>query len=359
MELIVDLHIHSRYSRATSKDSNLEGLYRWGKIKGIHIIGTGDFTHPAWFKELQEKLEPAEPGLFKLKDTYIKEQDAQVPTSCRDNLIRFILTVEISNIYSRGGKVRKVHNLLVVPSFAAASKISSALGAIGNIRADGRPILGLDSQELLKITLTADAESLFIPAHIWTPWFSLFGSKSGFENIEEAFGDLTKYIYAVETGLSSDPYMNWRLSQLDGLTIVSNSDAHSAKKLAREANVMSCAVNYDDIAGGIKTNDSRFVGTIEFFPEEGKYHYDGHRACNIRLTPAETKAVGGICPRCAKPLTIGVENRVETLADRPANFIPHGHKKVEYIIPLVELIAEVKGVSTASKFVGLEFDRVV
>jgi len=247
----------------------------------------------------------------------------------------------------------------VVPSFAAASKISSALGAIGNIRADGRPILGLDSQELLKITLTADAESLFIPAHIWTPWFSLFGSKSGFENIEEAFGDLTKYIYAVETGLSSDPYMNWRLSQLDGLTIVSNSDAHSAKKLAREANVMSCAVNYDDIAGGIKTNDSRFVGTIEFFPEEGKYHYDGHRACNIRLTPAETKAVGGICPRCAKPLTIGVENRVETLADRPANFIPHGHKKVEYIIPLVELIAEVKGVSTASKFVGLEFDRVV
>ncbi len=358
-DLIVDLHIHSHYSRATSPQMNIASLYKWGKIKGIHIIGTGDFTHPAWFKELQEKLEPAEPGLFRLKDEFAREQDAMIPESCRNNLIRFILTVEISNIYKRGDKVRKVHNLLIVPSFAAASKINQQLAAIGNIRSDGRPILGLDSEKLLQIMLDADPDSLFVPAHIWTPWFAMFGSKSGFDTIEEAFGTLAPHIHAIETGLSSDPFMNWRLSQLDGITLLSNSDAHSPQKLAREANIMSCQVSYNDIINGIKTNDDRFKGTIEFFPEEGKYHYDGHRACDIRCTPQETKKLNGICPKCGLPLVIGVENRVDAIADRPPEYKPASHKKVEYIIPLTEIITELKGAKAANKAVWAEYDRVI
>lgn len=359
MELITDLHIHSHYSRAVSPNMNIASLYRWGKIKGINIIGTGDFTHPSWFAELKEKLEPAEQGLFKLKDKYAKEEDKLIPESCKDNLIRFILTVEISNIYKRHDKVRKVHNLIIVPSFDVASTINARLDKIGNIKSDGRPILGLDSADLLKISLESSPESFFIPAHIWTPWFSIFGSKSGFDTLEEAFGDLASEIKAIETGLSSDPFMNWRLSQLDGITMVSNSDAHSAQKLAREANILECELSYKDIIDGIKANDKRMIGTIEFFPEEGKYHLDGHRLCNVKMSPTETKKHNGICPVCGKPLVIGVDYRVEELADRDLEYKPNKHKKVEYIIPLVEIIAEMLGTkSTTAKKVVTEYEKL-
>ena len=359
-ERIVDLHIHSHYSRATSKNMNIESLYRWGKIKGIEIMGTGDFTHPQWFAELRNKLEPAEPGLFKLKSQYAQEQDGLIPESCKQNLMRFVLTVEISNIYSKNGSVRKLHNLIVVPNFESASRINAQLSRIGNLRADGRPILGMDSKNLLKITLEADQDALFIPAHIWTPWFAMFGSNSGFDSIEEAFGELSSHIHAVETGLSSDPFMNWRLSQLDKITLVSNSDAHSPQKLAREANIIKSKLDYYDIVNGLKTNDERIVGTVEFFPEEGKYHYDGHRLCGVRCTPLETEKYNGLCPVCKRPLVVGVQNRVNKLADRPSDYRPKTHKLVEYIIPLVEILSEIKNVkSTGSKAVEAEYEKVI
>lgn len=358
MELIVDLHIHSHYSRATSKESTLEGLYRWGKIKGITVIGTGDFTHPQWFEEIQEKLEPAEPGLFKLKEKISKEIDDALPEAIRNQKIRFILTVEISNIYSKGGKVRKLHNLIISPSFETVSKFNARLSKIGNLKADGRPILGLDSKELLKICLETDPDILFIPAHIWTPWFAMFGSKSGFNSIAEAFEELAPEIKAIETGLSSDPFMNWRVKDLQNVTIISNSDAHSPSKLGREATVMNASLDYFDIVGGIKSNnDQRVKGTIEFFPEEGMYHYDGHRNCGVSFSPEETKKHNGICPVCKKPLTVGVDYRVDEIADNPKNFKLPNHKSVEYIIPLIEIAAEIKGMGAGSKAVGELYTR--
>lgn len=358
MELIVDLHLHSHYSRATSKDSTLEGNYRWGKIKGINIIGTGDFTHPDWFAEIHSKLEPAENGLFKLKDEIAKEIDKTLPESVQNNIIRFVLTVEISNIYSKYGKVRKLHNVVIVPDFPTASKINAQLDRIGNLKADGRPILGMDSKELLRITLDSHPDSLFIPAHIWTPWFAMFGSKSGFDTVEEAFEELALHVVAIETGLSSDPAMNWRLSQLDRMTIVSHSDAHSPQKLGREANVIDCELSYKEIIDAIKTNDERFIGTIEFFPEEGKYHYDGHRACGVYWKPHETKAHNDTCSVCKKPVTVGVEYRVDSIADRPFGYEPENHKQVEYIIPLVEIIADMKQAGVGSKGVLAEYEKV-
>ncbi len=359
-ELIVDLHIHSHYSRATSKNADLKGLYYWGKLKGINIIGTGDFTHPQWFAEIRENLEPAEPGLFKLKDELGAEVDKQLPESVRGNLLRFIPTVEIATIYSKGGKVRKLHQLIVMPSFAAVSEINARLERIGNLKADGRPILGLDSKELLRHTLESDADGLYIPAHIWTPWFGLFGSKSGFDTIEEAYEDLSPEIHAVETGLSSDPSMNWRVKNLDGITIISNSDAHSPQKLGREATVVRAELSYESIIGAIKTNDARLIGTIEFFPEEGKYHHDGHRACNIRFTPEETRTHEGVCPVCAKPVVVGVNYRVGELAEptRGMGFMPRSGKQVEYIIPLSEILAELHGTkSTTSVKVVADYER--
>jgi DNA helicase-2/ATP-dependent DNA helicase PcrA len=353
MELVVDLHIHSHYSRATSKQMNTEDLYKWGKIKGINIIGTGDFTHPDYFAELREKLEPAEPGLFTLKPQYANAHDAELPDSVRNNLIRFVLTVEISNIYKRHDKVRKVHNLIIVPDFETAAEINHQLSKIGNIKSDGRPILGMDSKDLLQITLDSHPDSLFVPAHIWTPWFSIFGSKSGFDTLEEAFGELADKIVAIETGLSSDPYMNWRIKELQGKTIISNSDAHSPQKLGREANVINANLSYQDIIGAVRTNDERFVGTIEFYPEEGKYHNDGHRICNISFSPQETKKHNGICPVCSKPLIIGVQNRVDSLANLPVNSHSKNgdyktSKTIEYIVPLCEMIAEMKGVKSSN-----------
>jgi DNA helicase-2/ATP-dependent DNA helicase PcrA len=354
MELIVDLHVHSHYSRATSKDSTLEGLYRWGKIKGINIIGTGDFTHPEWFAEIQEKLLPDGNGLYRLRDDLATAIDRELPPRVRDELIRFVPTVEIATIYSKDGKVRKLHQLVVMPDLVSVSKLNTRLERIGNLKADGRPILGLDSKELLRHALEVTPDSLYIPAHIWTPWFGMFGSKSGFDSIEEAYEELAPQIHAIETGLSSDPHMNGRVGNLDRVTITSHSDAHSPGKLGREATVMQTEPTYANVIGGIVAGDERMVGTIEFFPEEGKYHADGHRACNIRFTPAETRQHDGICPNCSKPLVVGVEYRVDELADRDRPG-PRAHQ-TEYIVPLAEVLAELRGVkSVAGKALMSEY----
>ncbi len=362
MRHIVDFHIHSHYSRATARGMNLDVLYRWAKIKGIGVLGTGDFTHPKWFAEMQDKLVAAEDGLYKLREDLAAAQDAGLPASVRDASVRFVPSVEISTIYSKGGRVRKLHNLIVMPSFEAVARLNTELARIGNLTADGRPILGLGTKELLRLTLAADRRALYIPAHIWTPWFALFGSKSGFNSIEEAFEELAPEVHAIETGLSSDPFMNWRVDELRArnITVTSNSDAHSPAKLGREANIVESALTYDDIVGAFKTNDARFVGTIEFFPEEGKYHLDGHRACGVRMTPAETRAVAGVCPKCGRPLTVGVMARVEELAGQPADFRPATYKTVEYIIPLAEMLAEIRGVkSTAGRAVQAEYERMI
>ncbi len=349
MRFYADLHIHSHFSRATSKNLDLEHLYLWAQYKGIHVVGTGDCVHPGWMKELEEKLEPAEEGFFKLKDKFAKPMDAQVPPACRSS-VRFLLTVEISNIYKRLDKVRKVHNLIWFPSFDAAKKVQAKLGAIGNIKSDGRPILGLDSRDLLEITIEADKDNIFVPAHIWTPWFSALGSMGGFDRMEDCFADLTGHIFAVETGLSSDPLMNWRLKQLDPFILVSNSDAHSPPKLGREANIFDTEFSYRGILNALKDpNNKGLVGTLEFFPEEGKYHYDGHRVCQTRLHPKETTVHKGLCPVCGKPVTVGVMARVEELADRPEGEKSPRWRPYTSLIPLPELIAEAKDVGPSSK----------
>jgi len=346
MKFVADFHIHSRYSRATSPQMDLRNLDKWAKIKGIKVLGTGDFTHPEWFKSLKKELEPAEAGLFKLKES--------------DSPTRFILTAEISCIYSKNNKVRKIHILVFAPSFDVVEKINAQLGWIGNIKSDGRPILGLDAKELAKIILNISGDCLIIPAHIWTPWFSIFGSKSGFDSIEECFEDYSKYIYALETGLSSDPAMNWRLSSLDKITLISNSDAHSGPKLGREANVFETEVSYSAITEAIKSKDNKkFLYTIEFFPEEGKYHYDGHRICEIRLSPQESKKYNNICPKCGKPLTIGVLNRVEELADRLEGFKPENLIPFKSLIPLEEIIAESQGKLSGGKEVLKEYNNLI
>lgn len=339
---IADLHIHSRFSRATSRDGDAPHLDWWARRKGIGLVGTGDFTHPAWRAELHEQLEPAGEGVYTLKAEY------RLPDAQPGDAPRFVVTGEISSIYKRHGRTRKVHNVILLPSLEAADELAARLEAIGNIRSDGRPILGLDSRDLLELTLDACPDAEFIPAHIWTPHFSMFGAFSGFDTMEECFDDLTPHIHAVETGLSSDPPMNWRVSALDGLTLVSNSDAHSPSKLGREANLIEGAREYPSLMRAIRTGEG-FAGTIEFFPEEGKYHLDGHRNCGVCLTPAETAARGGLCPVCGKKLTIGVEHRVEELADRPAGFRPADAKPFESLAPLPEAIAASTGVSPAAK----------
>lgn len=347
MELIVDLHIHSHYSRATSRDCTFEGLYKWGKLKGISVIGTGDFTHPDWFAEMRDKLVPAPGGLFTLRDDIASEVDTQLPPVIRRSPLYFVPSVEIATIYKKHDRVRKLHQLVILPDFAAVSELNAQLERIGNLQADGRPILGLDSKELLRMTLEVSPDALFVPAHIWTPWFGLFGSKSGFDSLREAYDDLAPEIHAIETGLSSDPSMNWRVADLDGVSIISNSDAHSPQKLGREATVINAEPTYRNVVGAIKTNDARLRGTIEFFPQEGKYFADGHRACNVRLDPEETRAHGGICPACRKPLVVGVNFRVGELAARPADSV-NPLKQVEYIIPLPEIIAELKGLRSVN-----------
>ncbi len=326
MRIIADLHLHSRYSRATSRDMDVENMARWARLKGITLLGTGDFTHPVWLRELRAKLRPTDRGLYTHGGAH------------------FMLTVEVSNVYPAGGRLRKIHNIILAPSFEVVDRINAVLGRFGNLLADGRPTLTLPSDRLVEYVMEISPDCLVIPAHAWTPWFSLYGSHSGFDSIAECFGDQLRHIAAVETGLSSDPPMNWRLSELDRVVLVSNSDAHSPAKLGREANVFACELDYFEIVRVLREKDTaRFLYTIEFFPEEGKYHYDGHRACNRRMTPRETRACGGRCPVCGKPPTVGVLHRVEVLADREEGFVPEGAIPYRNLIPLEEIIAEAMG----------------
>jgi DNA helicase-2/ATP-dependent DNA helicase PcrA len=346
---IADLHIHSHYSVATSKAMEPESLHRWAQLKGITVVGTGDCTHPGWLEELQEKLQPAEPGLYQLKTDLATSVDATVPNLCREP-VRFLLSAEVSSIYKKNGRTRKVHNLIFLPDMDAARRLQAALARIGNIQSDGRPILGLDAKELLKIVKQTTDEAVLVPAHAWTPHFSVLGAKSGFDSLEECFEELTPLVPAIETGLSSDPPMNWRLSSLDGLQLISNSDAHSPAKLMREANLFDTDLSYAAIMRAISEPDSpEFLGTLEFYPEEGKYHYDGHRPCGVRFSPADTRRNDGRCPKCNRKVTVGVMHRVEKLADHPSGRRSPGARPFKSIIPLIEIIAAVEQVGTNSK----------
>ena len=352
MRYIADLHIHSRFSRATSKALDLEHIHAAAMRKGVAVVGTGDFTHPAWLEEIREKLVPAEPGLLRLRDDLASEAERDVPAPCRAP-VRFLLSVEISNIYKKGDRVRKVHNLILSPDVESAARLQAALERIGNIRSDGRPILGLDSRDLLEIVLESSEQACLIPAHIWTPWFSALGSKSGFDSIADCYGDLTEHIFAVETGLSSDPPMNWRCAQLDRFSLVSNSDAHSPDKVGREANLFDTELSYFAMMDALRAGDTaRALGTVEFFPEQGKYHYDGHRKCGARMRPAETVAADGLCPGCGKPVTVGVMHRVEILADRPAGERPAGTASYHSLVSLKEVVGEILSVGPGSKKVA-------
>ncbi len=357
MPYLADLHIHSPFSRATSKSSNLAGLAAWARVKGIHLVGTGDFTHPGWLAQLKEQLVEAEPGFFKLRDENVPPAihgitPAPIPT-------RFTLTAEVSSIYKRHGKVRKVHNILYAPDFASVERINTVLAGIGNIEADGRPILGLDSRDLLEILLEQAPDGFLVPAHIWTPWFSLFGSKSGFDGIEECFGDLSDHIFALETGLSSDPAMNRLISALDRFTLISNSDCHSPAKLGREVNIFDAEFNFFAMRDALRKPGAGFAGTVEFFPEEGKYHCDGHRKCAVCLEPAESRRLADICPVCSRPLTVGVLHRVMEMADRTEPLYPENAPTVESLIPLAEVLGEIIGTGPASKGVMSQYGRLI
>jgi len=325
---------------------NLENLEKWAKLKGIKVLGTGDFTHPEWLKNLKEKLEPAEPGLFKFKNS--------------NSETRFILTTEVSCIYSKKGKLRKIHIIIFAPSFEVVEKNNVQLGWIGNLKSDGRPILGLDAKELAKIVFNVSSDCLVVPAHLMTPWFSLFGSKSGFNSLEECFDEYSKYIFAGETGLSANPLMLWRIPDGRKVALISNSDAHSPQKIGREANVFDTGLSYSAISEAIKTKDpKRFLYTIEFFPEEGKYHYDGHRICGISLSPAESKKYNNICPNCGRPLTIGVLNRVEQLSDREEGFKPENVIPFKSLVPLTEIIADALGTLVGTKQGEEEYKNLI
>jgi len=342
MKFVADFHIHSKYSRATSPRMEIKTLSEYAKLKGISLLGTGDFTHHLWLEELKDGLKDSGNGLFEY------------------NGVNFILTGEISSIYSKGGKGRRIHNIVFAPSFKVVDKINSALSGYGNLASDGRPIIGIDAKDLAEVLFGISKDIFLVPGHIWTPWFSLFGSKSGFDSIEECFEEYAKDIYALETGLSSDPGMNWRWSKLDRFSLISNSDSHSPKKIGREANVFDTEMSYKAITDVLKKKDNKkFLYTVEFFPEEGKYHYDGHRVCNVRLNPAGTKKQNNICSVCGKPLTVGVMNRVNELADRAEGFVPEGSIPYKRMIPLGEIIADVLGVGDTSKKVDAEYSAIV
>ncbi len=336
MKFFADLHIHSKHSRATSKQMDLLGISEMAKLKGIKLMGTGDFTHPVWLAELRENLIPLENGLFEFNKT------------C------FVLSCEVCNIYVKSGKLRKNHNIILAPSFDSAERIGDYLSRYGKVESDGRPILSLDSEMMFEKVMDIDERNYLIPAHIWTPWFSLFGSKSGFDTVEECYGKHSQKILAMETGLSSDPEMNWMLSKLDSFTLVSNSDAHSPASIGREANCFDCEMDYDTLIRVIKNGDKdKFLFTVEFFPEEGKYHFDGHRACEISMHPKEAENNGNVCPHCGKPLTIGVLHRVMELSDRNIGFRPKGRIPFKKLVPLIEIIASAvdrgKGTKTVER----------
>lgn len=346
MKFVADLHIHSKYARATSGRMEPATLALWGERKGVKVLGTGDFTHPLWLGELYKELEEAEKGLFRLKSG--------------EHETRFVLSSEISCIYSKKGRVRKIHIVVLTPSFEEARGINGRLAEIGNLASDGRPILGLDAKKLVKIVFDECPRAFVIPAHIWTPWFSLFGSKSGFDSMEACFEEEAGRIKAVETGLSSDPPMNWRLRELDRVALVSNSDAHSPEKIGREANVLDTDLSYEGLISAIGSGDpEKFLFTIEFFPEEGRYHFDGHRKCGVSLSPRETEKSGGICPVCGKKVTVGVLSRVEELADRGEGGKPEGAVPFKNLIPLAEIISEALGVGVNTKTVEKEYERLL
>jgi uncharacterized protein (TIGR00375 family) len=346
MKFIADLHLHSKYSRATSREMEVETLSLWAKRKGIKLLGTGDFTHPLYLLDLKSKLRPLGSGLF------ARPEDPDGT--------HFMLTAEVSNMFTQGGKGRRVHTLIFAPSFEVVERINAQLGKLGKISSDGRPIFGFSAKDLVKMVLDVSPDCLLIPAHAWTPWFSIFGANSGFNSMEECFEEETKHIRAIETGLSSDPEMNWRLSALDEITLISNSDAHSPSKIGREANIFNCDLSYAAIAEAIRTKDPRkILFTIEFFPEEGKYHFDGHRNCKILFAPQETRKNKGLCPVCGKRLTVGVMNRVEELADRPEGVISPKAIPTLHMVPLNEIIADALGVGTNASSVEKEYLRLI
>jgi uncharacterized protein (TIGR00375 family) len=342
MRFIADLHIHSRFSRATSQEMDIPAIARAARIKGIKLVATGDFTHPRYFASLSEHLKEGANGLYLYGDTY------------------FILSTEVNNIYSAGGKLRRIHNLIYCPSLKSAQEINKMLARYGRLEVDGRPTVSISSYDLLARVIEIEPRAFIVPAHIWTPWFSLFGSNSGFDSFEDCFGDLADEVFAVETGLSSDPPMNWRLSALDRKTLISNSDAHSPSRLGREANVFNCELDYDTLRTVLKTKDkSRFLFTIEFFPEEGKYHYDGHRNCGVRMSPAEAMLSGNVCPMCRKPLTVGVLHRVEELADRKPDSCPDDVIPFKHLVPLEEIIAEALELGRDTAGVARRYEELV
>ena len=361
MVYYADFHIHSRFSRATSQSLTLPVLNDYARKKGIKVLGTGDFTHPMWFEEIKHYLEPAaEDGLFILK-------------KAPDDAVRFILSVEISSIYQQGGRTRRIHTIVILPSLEAVDNFNRSLASRGaKLSSDGRPIVGLSAKQLAEIAFATHSQAIVIPAHVWTPWFSVFGSMSGFDSLEECFEELTPKIMAIETGLSSDPLMNWRLSKLDNVALISSSDAHSAPKLAREATKFDGELSYSGIFEALKNGSpaklsskvlagqsTKLIGTIEFFPEEGKYHFDGHSAHQVRQSPAETKANGGACPICGRPVTVGVLSRVEALADRPENFKPGGAPEFWSLVPLEEIIAESVGTRVGTKKVSVVYESLL
>ena len=357
MRFHADLHVHSKHSRACSRDCDLEHMAWWAALKGVAVVGTGDFTHPAWAEELRTTLVPAEPGMFRLRGDVEREVLRRLPAACR-RPVRFLLSTEISTISKRGDRTRKVHHLLFAPDLDAVAEITRRLARVGNLAADGRPILGLDPRDLLEITLAGGPGCCLVPAHVWTPWFSALGSKSGFDSIEECYADLAGHVFAAETGLSSDPAMNWRVSGLDRYRLVSSSDAHSPPMIGREATVFDAELDYFAILDALRTGEG-LAGTHEFFPEEGKYHLDGHRACGVRLEPERTRELQGRCPTCGKPLTVGVLHRVEALADRPEGHRPEGAPGYRCLISLSQVVGELLGVGPRSKSVEGEVGALV
>lgn len=342
MKFAADLHIHSKYSRATSKDMDLDTISQWAKWKGLKVVGTGDFTHPLWFSELKKKLKPDGGGLFDHRG------------------IKFMLTTELCNIFHHDGLTRKIHTMIFCPSFSAAEKISRELGKFSDLMSDGRPVFSMPAKKTAEIALSAHTDCAVVPCHIWTPHFSLFGSVSGFDSIEECYGEYSRNIFAAETGLSSDPAMNWRVSALDRIALISNSDAHSPFKLGREANVFDTELTYKGIMSALRGKDpKRFLYTVEFYPEEGKYHCDGHRDCKICFFPEETKKKRKKCPQCGKPLTLGVLSRVEELADREKGFVPSGRIPFKNLVPLIEIIAEAHDKSADSSSVRNDYIKAI
>jgi uncharacterized protein (TIGR00375 family) len=352
MKFIADFHVHSKYSRATSTDMDVESMAKWASLKGVSLLGTGDFTHPFYFAELKQKLRPLGNGLFALKKEYCQ--------NVSQSDINFMLTTEVSNMFQQGGGSRRIHTMIFAPNFEVVEKINNELSELGKLSSDGRPIFGFSAKELVEIITDISDECFLVPAHAWTPWFSVFGANSGFDSIKECFEEQSKHISCIETGLSSDPQMNWRLSSLDKICLISNSDAHSPSRIGREANVFDCEMDYKEIIKTIKTKDKeKFLFTIEFFPEEGKYHFDGHRNCDILFSPAESKKNKNICPVCGRKLTVGVMHRVEALADRPAGFVPNNAIPCKHLVPLIEIIGEALNQGVETKGVENEYLKIV